>query len=92
MKLKTFDKFSEEVKMEPDLYAHLYSFLLLNFNDINSQVDVDSMIYSLPSTLREEILFHQFGSIINTFKFFHQSSSNRFVWIAVRQLTKVSFG
>lgn len=28
------------------------------------------MIKQLPSTLKEEVLFHQYGSIIKKFKFF----------------------
>lgn len=54
-------------------------------------MDEDEMIKQLPSTLKEEVLFHQYGSIIKTFKFFKDNLNNTFVWTTVKLLSKISY-
>ena len=48
------------------------------------------MVNELPPTLKEEVLFHQYGSIIKRFQFF-KSQNNQFVWLTVKCLTKIAF-
>ena len=63
----------------------------MNFSEMFSKVDEDSMIQELPSTLKEEVLFHQFGAIIKKFEFFEKLRNNDLTWVLVKSMKKISF-
>ena len=49
------------------------------------------MLDELPSTLKEEVLFFQYGSIIKRFNFFTSMTNNQFVWTTVKKLVKLAY-
>ena len=91
LKLKALDQFSDENKLDPVLHKHLTSFLVQNYNELFARIDEDAMLGELPSTLKEEVLFHQYGSIIKRFEFFTKMTNNQFVWATVKKLAKLAY-
>lgn len=63
----------------------------MNFAELFSKVDEDSMLNELPSTLKEEVFFHQFGSIIKKFDYFEKFRNNDLTWAIVKAFKKISF-
>ena len=58
---------------------------------MNRMIDEETMLNELPSTIKEEVQFHRYGSIIKKFQFFKKSTNNSFVWQVVKCLTKIAF-
>lgn len=91
MKLKALEQFREESDLDQELYDKLRSFISNNYYELFQRIDEDSMLNELPSTLKEEVMFHQYGAIIKKFHFFEKVNNNDFVWGAVKCLKKISF-
>ena len=49
------------------------------------------MLNEIPSALKEQVMFNQYGSIIEKQEFFVKITNTQFVWAAVKKITKVSF-
>ena len=43
-------------------------------------MDEDMIVKEIPATLKEEVLFHQFGNLMFKFSFFEKIGNNDFVW------------
>ena len=54
-------------------------------------MDYDHLVDELPSTIKEEILFHQYGQLISRFDFFQTLQNNDFVWGILRNLSKTTY-
>lgn len=90
-KLKAFSKFKEETNLDRELYERIRMFMQNNYNDMNRMIDEETMLNELPSTIKEEVQFHRYGSIIKKFQFFKKQTNNSFVWQVVKCLTKIAF-
>ena len=42
-----------------------------NYSDLFIKIEVDAMIDELPPTMKEEVLFFQFGKLIDEFSFLY---------------------
>jgi len=64
--------------------------LTKNLGEITSRVEIDYMIDELPSTLKEEVFYHQYGSLMLKLYFFQNLNENSsFRWAVVRKLKKI---
>lgn len=90
-KVIALQRFSQEQKLDKDLFQKLMSFLKNNYLELFRKVDEETLVSELPSTIKEEVLFHQYGSIIKKFLFFKKQNNNEFVWLIVKQLDKIQF-
>ena len=69
-KLKALENFREENDVDQKLYKSLRQFVQLNYLDLFKKVDEEQILEELPTNLREEVLFHQYGAIMLKFDFF----------------------
>lgn len=67
------------------------TFLLNNYNELFSRVDEDALINELPPTLKEELFFHQFGSLIDNLEFLQDLENNECTWGIVKNLKKIRY-
>ena len=58
MKLNALKNIQAKINMDQELYDQLNSFLYLNYVELTSRIDEDSLMNTLPLTLKEEVLFH----------------------------------
>ena len=74
LKIKAFDQFAKEetllYRQKEGLYTAVKKFLMNNYSEITSKVEMDGMIDELPPTLKEEVFYHQYGQLMHKFYFF----------------------
>lgn len=56
-----------------------------------SKIEEELIIKELPPTLKEEVLFHQYGKIMFKFAFFENMGNNDFVWSILQKINKITF-
>ena len=66
-------------------------FLLNNYDEVFSKTDEQDLLNVLPTSLREEVLYHQFGSLVEVVKMFNTSDDNEFVWEIAQNSQKMRF-
>lgn len=54
-------------------------------------MDEDLIIKEIPATLKEEVLFHQYGTLMFSFSFFEKIGNNDFVWSMLQNIKKIHF-
>ena len=59
--------------------------------DLYVKIDEEALLAELPRTLREEVLYRQFGGLVETIKFLRDSTDNEFVWAVVQIANKIAF-
>ena len=91
VKLKALEEFANETNLEIDLHTQVKTFLLNNYNELFSRVDEDALINELPPTLKEELFFHQFGSLIDNLEFLQDLENNECTWGIVKNLKKIKY-
>jgi len=89
-KLNALEDFAKETELDPDLHKRVEKFLINNYIELFSRVDEESMISELPPTLKEEIFYHQFGTLIYDLPFL-QDLDNDCTWGIVKCLKKVKY-
>jgi hypothetical protein len=52
-----------------------------------SKIEEELIVKELPPTLKEEVLFHQYGGIMFKFNFFESIGNNDFVWSILQKVT-----
>ena len=85
-KLKALEDFSKETKLyeeDEELQNQIRQFLINNFMELHSKKDEEELLSELPLSLREEILYRQFGGLVETIKVLRDSTDNEFVWAMV---------
>ena len=56
------------------------------------KMDVEIFIQILPSTLKEELLFHQYGKhVVKDFDFLSKLGNNDFVWAIIRRMFSIKY-
>lgn len=65
--------------------------MINNYLELNAKVDEEELLAELPLVLREEVLYRQFGVLVETIKVLHDSTDNEFVWAVVQIATKIAF-
>jgi len=66
-------------------------FLQNNFEDLRSKVEFDRIMNEMPSTLKEEMIFYQYGQLIKDLTFFEDIRDNDLVWAILQRLNKVKY-
>ena len=77
---KTVEEFLEEDRERQVLEENIRQFVYNNQKDLFSRMDEDMIVKEIPATLKEEVLFHQFGNLMFKFSFFEKIGNNDFVW------------
>lgn len=65
--------------------------MINNYLELNAKVDEEELLAELPLVLREEVLYRQFGVLVETIKVLNESTDNEFVWAVVQIATKIAF-
>lgn len=65
--------------------------MLNNFRELHEKVDEEALLAELPLVLREEVLYRQYGVLVETIKFLRDSTDNEFVWAVVQIANKIHF-
>lgn len=58
---------------------------------MHAKIDEEALLSELPLVLREEVLYRQFGVLVESIKVLHNSTDNEFVWAVVQIATKIAF-
>lgn len=82
-KLKQLEDYSKETGMEDDLFMKLRQFLLNNYNELFSKQDEEALLLDLPNSLKEDVLYSEFGGLVESIKILRESEDNEFVWAIV---------
>ena len=93
-KLKSLEDFSKETKLyeeDEDLQNQIRQFLINNYLELNAKIDEEDLLKELPLSLREDVLYRQFGVLVETIKFLRDSTDNEFVWAIVQIANKIAF-
>ena len=73
------------------LYKKIKQFLKNNYEELSSKIDFDKMINEIPSTLKEEMIFYQYGKLIKDLAFFQYVKDNDCVWAILQKFYKIKF-
>lgn len=57
-KLKALDSFQKETGLPEEIYNLISQFLLNNYDEVFSKTDEQDLLDVLPTSLREEVLYH----------------------------------
>lgn len=93
-KLKALEDFSKETKLyeeDEELQNQIRQFLINNFLDLHAKIDEEALLAELPLSLKEEVLYRQFGGLVETIKVLRDSTDNEFVWAVVQIANKIAF-
>jgi hypothetical protein len=63
-KLKALDKFMDTSQMSQEVYDKIKTFITFNYNHFSQRLDIDKFMTHLPSTLKEELIYHKYGKRI----------------------------
>ena len=55
-------------------------------------MDEEQLLEELPSSLKEEVLYKQYGAMVECIKILNESDDNEFVWALVQLAQKIYFG
>ena len=83
-KLKVLEDFGKESAMDEELMNKIRQFLLNNYNELFSKQDEEELLKELPPSLREEVLYHQFGGLVDSINMLRDCEDNEFVWGTVQ--------
>jgi len=90
-KIKALEDFQKESNLDDDLYHNIRQFMINNFMDLFIKVDEEDLLNELPASLREEVLYRQYGSMVETIEILRVSSDNEFVWTIIQIASKINF-
>ena len=79
-KLKALEDFSKETGMDEDLMNKIRQFLLNNYNELYSKNDEEELLKELPLSLREEVLYNQYGGLVEEIHMLRDCDDNDFIW------------
>lgn len=71
LKIEALDVFAQESGLDTALHTKVRKFLENNYSEVFVKIEVDTMIDELPPTMKEEVLFFQFGKLIDEFSFLY---------------------
>ena len=89
-KLKALEEFQKEVNLSEQLYFSIRTFLVNNYYNLYSQVYEKEFLDELPMNLKEEILYRQYGNLVETVHLLRNSEDNDLTWELVQHSRKIS--
>jgi hypothetical protein len=90
-KLRALELFAIDSNLDSELHNSIRQFIYNNYSNMYSKIEEELIIMELPPTLKEEVLFHQYGKIMFKFAFFENINNNDFVWSILQKIIKISF-
>ena len=63
--------------------------MINNFIDLFIKVDEEDLLNELPASLREEVLYRQYGGLVETIEILRVSNDNEFVWTIIQIASKI---
>ena len=85
------DQNSKLYEEDEELQNQIRQFLINNFLDLHAKIDEEALLAELPLSLKEEVLYRQFGGLVETIKVLRDSTDNEFVWAVVQIANKIAF-
>ena len=58
--------------------------MLNNYNEISKKVETEDLLNELPHSLKEEVMYAEFGSLVDKIDALRESTDNDFVWAIVQ--------
>ena len=71
-KVKALEEFAHKTKLNNNLVFKIKQFLEINYKELFSQHDEENLLNELPTTLKEEVNYHRFHAVLETFEFFNK--------------------
>ena len=65
--------------------------MINNYLELYAKIDEEALLSELPLSLKEEILYRQYGGLVETIKVLRDSNDNEFVWAMVQIANKIAF-
>ena len=65
--------------------------MINNYLELYAKIDEEALLAELPLSLKEEILYRQYGGLVETIKVLRDSTDNEFVWAVVQIANKIAF-
>ena len=90
-KPKVLEDFYKESGMDDELMNKIRQFLLNNYNELFTKKDEEELLIELPLSLREEVLYHQFGGLVDDIRMLRECDDNDFIWSTVQLAQKMKF-
>lgn len=90
-KLLTLEGFKKECNLDSEIYHKIKRFLIDNFEEINSKLSFDHMINEIPPTLKEELIFYQYGKLVEQLEILQDIRDNDCIWAILQKLSKAIF-
>jgi hypothetical protein len=81
--LKALEEFAKKTKLPEELHFKIKQFLDNNYSELFSRVDEDQLLRELPTTLREDVLQHRFGGLLDSIDFLRTCDNYDFKWAMV---------
>lgn len=89
-KIKALGEFAEAKGMDPELHKRIENFLAQNAFDVFSRFDEEELVAELPASLREELVFQQFGEVVEMLQFLKTFNSH-LLWNVVKRLKNITY-
>jgi len=80
LKLRAFEIFAQDVELNSQLKKDIVNFLINNYQYLALKVEIETMINELTPTLKEDVLFNQFGFLIKSLEFFQDIKESQCWW------------
>ena len=65
--------------------------MINNYLELYAKIDEEALLSELPLSLKEEILYRQYGGLVETIKVLRDSTDNEYVWAMVQIANKIAF-
>ena len=89
--MKALENFAKETDLDPELWQRLRLFLLNNYNELFSKTDEENLLQELPASLKEDVLYSEYGGLVESIKILREGTENEFVWAIVQLAQKMKF-
>lgn len=83
-KLKELDNYRVSTDMDSQLFNDINQFLQNNYNHYFGRQDEEKLQADLPPNLRDEVMMHQYGDLIDSIEMLKNCADTEFVWAMVQ--------
>ena len=91
LKLRAFEIFAQDVELNSQLKKDIVNFLINNYQYLALKVEIETMINELTPTLKEDVLFNQFGFLIKSLEFFQDIKESQCWWNIAQLMQKIQY-
>ena len=90
-KLHALEEFKNEINLDEEIFKKIRQFIYANLGDVMINLDFKSLVDEVPSTLKEEILYFQYGVLIKKMNFFKDQNNLKFIWDFLQHMNKALY-